>query len=103
MNSPIQNLCKNNSYNTTAGAVNMSSGQSSVATLFRLFLGISGGIALILIIYSGYRKSISGGNAEKNQAAKETLASAVLGQLFIIFSITILQIIDVDILGIYAK
>ncbi len=42
----------------------------------------------------------SSGNPEKVQAAREQLTSAVVGLLFIIFSITILQVIGVDILHI---
>lgn len=100
---PIPNPCKNNSCNTAIGAIDVSSGQAFVAVLFRLILSLSGGISLILIIYSGYSMSTSRGNAEKIQAAKETLTSAVIGLIFIIFSMTVLQIIGVDILGIFSK
>lgn len=71
-----------------------------VKTLFGIVLSLSGGIALLLIITSGYQLMTSQGNPEKVQAAKETITSAIAGLLFIIFSLAILQIIGVDILRI---
>lgn len=71
-----------------------------VQQLFGIILSLAGGIAVLLIIYSGYQLMISQGNAEKVQGAKETLTSAIVGLIFIIFSLVILQIIGVDILRI---
>lgn len=71
-----------------------------VKSIFGIILSLSGGIALILIIVSGYQMMASQGNPEKLQGAKETLTSAVVGLLFIIFSMVILQVIGVDILKI---
>lgn len=71
-----------------------------IGTLFGIILGLSGGIALLLIIFSGYKLMTSQGNPEKVQGAKETLTSAIVGLLFIIFSLVILQIIGVDLLRI---
>lgn len=68
--------------------------------IFGLILGLSGGIALILIIISGYKFMASRGNPEALQGAQEQLTSAIIGLLFIIFSLVILQIIGVDILKI---
>ncbi len=77
-----------------------SSPEKFVGTLFGIILGLSGGIALILIIVSGYNLMFSQGNAEKVQGARETLTSAIVGLLFIILSLVILQVIGVDILHI---
>lgn len=71
-----------------------------VRSFFGILLSLAGGIAIILIILSGYRLMSSGGNPEKVQAAREQLTSAIVGLLFIIFSLSILQIIGVDILHI---
>jgi hypothetical protein len=71
-----------------------------VTAMFRIVLSISGGIATLLIIFSGYAMIASRGNPEKITAAREKLTSAIVGLLFIIFSLVILQIIGVDILGI---
>jgi hypothetical protein len=66
--------------------------------LFSVILGISGGIAIILIIISGYRLMTSRGNPEQVQVAKEQLTAAIVGLMFVIFSLVILQTIGVDIL-----
>lgn len=66
--------------------------------VFGILLGIAGGIALLLIIFSGYRMIAAAGNPEALQGARETLTSAIVGLLFIIFSFVILELIGVDIL-----
>lgn len=71
-----------------------------VKSLFGIILSLSGGVALLLIILSGYKLMLSQGNPEKAQEAKETLTAAIVGLLFIIFSLVILQVIGVDILRI---
>jgi len=71
-----------------------------VSRVFGILLSLAGGIALLLIIISGYRLMSSQGNPEKVQAAREQLTSAIVGLLFIIFSLAILTIIGVDILRI---
>lgn len=71
-----------------------------VKTIFGIVLSLAGGIAILLIIFSGYGLMFSQGNPEKVQAAREQLTAAIVGLLFIIFSMSILQIIGVDILHI---
>lgn len=68
--------------------------------LMGIILSLSGGIALILIIFSGYQILMSEGNPEKLQGAKDTITSAIIGLVFMIFSMVILQLIGVDILHI---
>lgn len=74
--------------------------QGFVKTIFQLVLVIAGFGAVIILIYSGYILMTSEGNKERIAAARETITSAILGLLFIIFSIVILEIIGVDILRI---
>lgn len=71
-----------------------------IKSVFTILLSLAGGVALLLIMFSGYRLMTSQGNPERVQAAREQLTSAVVGLLFIIFSVAILQIIGVDILKI---
>lgn len=71
-----------------------------IKSIFSLILGLSGGIALLLIIYSGYKLMAARGEPEALQAARDQLISAIIGLIFIIFSLVILQIIGVDILKI---
>lgn len=74
---------------------------SLVKDFFGIVLSISGGIAVLLIILSGYRLIASQGNPEKINEAKEHLTAAIIGLLFVIFSFSILRFIGVDVLGIF--
>src|SRR3989344_1444361 len=69
-----------------------------VRKLLAIILSLSGGIALLLIIFSGYKLMTSQGNPEKLQGARETLTSAIVGLLLIIFSLVIIELFGVDIL-----
>ena len=64
-----------------------------VKSLLRLGLGMGGGFALIIILASGFVLSISQGEAKRIEDAKQWLTSALVGMLFIIFSVTILHFI----------
>ncbi len=63
-------------------------------------VGIGGGIAFLLILFGGFQILMSGGNPERLNAGKELVTSAITGLLIIIFSIFILRLIGVTILGI---
>lgn len=67
---------------------------------FGFLLGIGGGIALLLIIYSGYKFMTSRGDPERTKGAKETFTSALIGLIFLIFSMVILQVIAGTILNV---
>lgn len=70
-----------------------------IQKLFAILLSLSGGIALLLIIRSGYQLMTSRGNAEQVKEAQDRITSAIVGLLFIIFSLVILEIIGVDLLS----
>lgn len=71
-----------------------------VSFILKFLLYTSGGIAVLLIMFGGYSMMTSQGNPEKLQGAQETITSAVVGLLFIIFSLVLLEIIGADILRI---
>jgi hypothetical protein len=90
--------CSGSGCQTAVGNVPTNAG-GFAQKLFAVLLSISGGIALILIIISGYRLMTSRGNPEQVQAAKEQLTAAIVGLLFVIFSLVVLQTIGVNILN----
>lgn len=96
---PPPGPCKNNVCITAIGEISTDPA-GFVKSIFGIILSLSGGVALLLIIFSGYKLMLSQGNPEKAQEAKETLTAAIVGLLFIIFSLVILQVIGVDILRI---
>ncbi len=71
-----------------------------VKSTFGILLGLSGGVAILLVIAAGYQMITSQGNPEKVKEARERLTAAIVGLIFIIFSVVILQFIGVDILQI---
>jgi len=71
-----------------------------IERLFSIVLTLAGVAALGLLIYGGYNYMISRGDPEKIKGARETITSAIIGLLFIIFSLVILQVIAGDILRI---
>lgn len=85
--------------NTAVGTIYTTPG-ALINSVFTIILSISGGIALLLIIFAGFRIIFSQGNPEQITAAKDRLYSAITGLLFIIFSLVILEVIGVDVLKI---
>lgn len=71
-----------------------------IGSLLGLVLGLSGGLALLLIIYGGYQLMMARGKPETLEAARDQITAAVIGLLFIIFSLVLLQLIGFNILRI---
>lgn len=71
-----------------------------VEWFLKLGIGFGGGIAFLLILFSGFQRIMSAGNPEKLHEAKEVMTAAISGLLLIIFSIFLLRLIGVDILQI---
>ena len=71
-----------------------------VNSLLTIGLSLGGGVAFVLIIASGFMFTTSQGDPKRTSDARELASSAIIGLLFIIFSVAILQFIGVDILKI---
>jgi hypothetical protein len=69
-----------------------------IQSIFALLLSLSGGLAVLIIIYAGYLYMTSRGNPEQIQKGREMIISAIVGLLFIIFSFVIMEAITTDIL-----
>ncbi|MCL5784440.1 MAG: pilin [Patescibacteria group bacterium] len=65
----------------------------------KFIAGAGGGVALLLMIFGAVEMITSGGSPEGVKAGRERFTSAAIGLLFIILSVTLLQIIGVDILN----
>lgn len=84
---------------TAVGCMRVS-GKGLTEDIVRVFMGVSGGVALFSIISAAFLFTLSQGDTNKVKQAKELLTAAVTGLFFIILSIFILQFIGVNILGI---
>ena len=91
-------MSSNKAY-TALGCID-ATGQGIFTTLFTTGIGIAGGLALLLILFGGFKILTSAGNPEHLTEGKETVWSAISGLLLIIFSIFLLQLIGFKILGI---
>lgn len=73
---------------------------SIVKALITIGVGIGGGVALLMTLVGGFLLTTSQGNPKQQETAKEMITSAVIGLLFVLFSVIILQFIGVTILQI---
>ncbi|MDQ5950808.1 MAG: hypothetical protein QG639_84, partial [Patescibacteria group bacterium] len=68
--------------------------------LIQVGLGMGGGVALIMTLAGSFILTTSQGDPQKANTAKEMITNSVIGLLFVIFSVVILQFIGVTILRI---
>ncbi len=97
----INVLCPNGGINTAIGCIPFEDSNELTQFFLRWALGISGGIAILLIIYASFTIITSTGDPRRMQGGKELLTSAIAGVMLIIFSVFILRILGVNILGIF--
>lgn len=60
-------------------------------------IGISGGIALLFVLYSIFLITTSAGDPKKLQAGQEQLTSSITGLLMVIFSVFLLKVVGYDV------
>ena len=89
---PIDVFC-NNGINTAIGCIPTDNINGFLAFILRWALGVAGGIAFLLVVYSGFTILTSTGNPQKMQAGKELLTAALAGIILLIFSLFLLDII----------
>ncbi len=108
-NDPLSLPCEKNgsSYSSNKGCIKIRTALGNVRTdstgftrwMLGFVLSISGGIVIIIIIVAGYKLMTSQGNPDRVKNARDQLTAAIVGLLFIIFSLALLELITRDILG----
>lgn len=99
----VHGPCPTDKIYTALGCVPVGKGHSIedfIVWFLQRLIGISGGIAFLLTIFGGFKILTSAGNPKGVQAGREIITSALIGLLFIIFSLFLLELIGVKILGI---
>jgi len=99
----IHGPCPTDKIHTALGCVPVGKGRSTedfIVWFLQRLIGVSGGIAFLLTIFGGFKILTSAGNPKGVQAGREIITSALIGLLFIIFSLFLLELIGVKILGI---
>lgn len=95
-----QGRCGENQIDTAIGCIPIGNANDFVAWFLKWAVGIAGGIAFLLIIFSGFQIMTSSNNPQQLQTGRELLTGAVSGLILIVFSAFLLKLIGVDILGI---
>lgn len=89
---------KGKGIDTAIGCVPIGDSGKTISWFLGWFIGISGGIAFLLIIFSGFQIMTASGDPQKLQGGREMLTAAVSGLILIIFSVFLLDLIGVKIL-----
>ncbi len=71
-----------------------------VEKILQVAIGVSSGIALLLLISGAFKVLTSSGDPKALMEGRETITSAIAGLLLILLSVAILNIIGIRILGI---
>ena len=90
---------KNPGYQTAIGCIHTNPA-SFIKDVLGFVIGISGGLAFLMMLLGVFQMLTSAGNPETLAAGKDRLTNAIIGLLFVIFATLLLKIIGVDILGI---
>lgn len=84
---------------TDIGEIGIDPG-SMVNVILNYAVGIGGGLALVLIIWGGFRIITSNGNPEEVKKGKETITYAIVGLILILFAVVIMNVVGGGILAI---
>lgn len=68
-------------------------------SILRIFVGMGGGLALILMLYGVFIVTTSAGIPDKLKEGSEIITSAIAGLIFILLSVVLLNLIGINILN----
>ena len=85
---------------TAIGCIPVTDSNEFMAWMLKWAIGLGGGIAFLLIIYSGFIIMTSRGDPKRLVAGQELLTSAIMGLILLIFSVFLLKIVGVNLLDI---
>ena len=65
-----------------------------IGQVLNLLYGIAGSLAVLMLIFGGFRYITSGGNSKLAQEAKETIQSAFMGLVLVLLAFMIAQFLE---------
>lgn len=68
--------------------------------ILKFAIGIGGGLAFLMMLLGAYQILTSAGNPDSLKAGQDRLTNAIIGLLFVIFSVLLMQIIGAGVLNI---
>lgn len=85
---------------TAGGIIEFAGTPEGFASRIIIFaIGISGGLAFLLIVFGSFKLIFSAGNPDAVIAGRQSITAAIVGLIVIIFSVFLLRLIGVSILG----
>lgn len=85
---------------TALGCIKTSGPNDLITSILKIATGVGGGIALALILYGVFIVTTSAGMPDKLKAGSEIITSAIIGLIFILLSVFLINLIGINILGI---
>ncbi len=102
MSANIQGSCPADQIETGIGCIPIGSPTGFAAFFLRWGLGIAGGVAMLVFAYASFMLMTSAGDPKRLQTGKELLFSVISGIIMLVFSMFILNLLGVNILGLFA-
>ena len=99
--SSAQNILCGKGIDTAIGCIPMGNTNEFIGFILGWAIGVGGGIAFLLMLFAGFQIMTSAGNPDRLRAGQELLTSAVSGLILLIFSVFILRVVGVNILGLF--
>ena len=89
--------CGEGAIDTALGCIPYTAPEFTPA-LIKFLIGVVGAISLVVMLIATIQIMTGGGNPEQVKKGKELFTGAIMGILFIIFSVTLLRLIAADII-----
>lgn len=93
----LQGKCGEGKIRIALGCIPAGNFNDLVVQILKLVISVSGGIAFLLMIFGGFKVLVSAGNPKGVQSGNEMITSALIGLLFILFSVFLLKLIGVTV------
>lgn len=97
----IRGNCPFEAVETAIGCVPIGDTTQLAGFFLRWGLGISGAVAILTLAYSSFMIMTSAGDPKRLQTGKELLFSAISGIILLVFSMFVLRIMGINILGLF--
>ncbi len=93
------NTCfdKEGSIWTAVGCIK-SEPKAIIESVVQIGVGVGGGIALLMTLIGGFLLTTSQGDPKRTQEGKDMITSSVIGIIFVLFSVVVLQFVGVTVL-----
>jgi len=90
---------QNLGYWSSFGCIPLSLGDLISKVILNVGIGLGGFVSILCVTLNAIRLQLSRGDSSKIQSVRENMTSCILGLVLILFSVFILRIVDITILG----